>query len=107
MFASGGSKIGFSRKSLRNLCGSTTSFAISSLLTVLSLVLLPNFADAREPSDSDSQEVIARYLTATQTENQSRAASMEVSIDATIPKLKKEGKLHALRKISELGKITY
>lgn len=32
---------------------------------------------------------------------------MQVSIDATIPKLKKEGKLEALRKISQLGKITY
>jgi hypothetical protein len=32
---------------------------------------------------------------------------MEVNIDASVPRLKKEGKLHALRKISQLGKITY
>jgi len=34
-------------------------------------------------------------------------ASMDVEIDASIPKLKKHGKLHALRHISALGRITY
>ena len=32
---------------------------------------------------------------------------MEVDIDASVPKLNKNGKLHALRNISNLGKITY
>lgn len=32
---------------------------------------------------------------------------MEVDIDASVPKLNKNGKLHALRHISKLGKITY
>jgi len=32
---------------------------------------------------------------------------MEVEIDASLPKLKKQGKLHALRRISRLGRITY
>ncbi len=34
-------------------------------------------------------------------------ASMDVEIDAALPKLKKYGKLHALRHISGLGRITY
>lgn len=34
-------------------------------------------------------------------------ASMEVDIEASLPKLKKQGKLHALRRISSLGRITY
>jgi hypothetical protein len=34
-------------------------------------------------------------------------ASMEVQIDASIPKLKKQGRLRALRHISRLGRITY
>jgi len=34
-------------------------------------------------------------------------ASMEVDIDAALPKLKKQGRLHALRRISTLGRITY
>jgi len=32
---------------------------------------------------------------------------MQVEIDASLPQLKKHGKLHALRRISELGRITY
>jgi hypothetical protein len=36
-----------------------------------------------------------------------RAASMDVEIDASLPKLKKHGKLHALRRISPLGLIRY
>lgn len=34
-------------------------------------------------------------------------ASMEVDIAGSIPKLKKEGRLHALRHITALGRITY
>ena len=34
-------------------------------------------------------------------------ASMEVEIEATLPKLKKHGRLEALRHISRLGRITY
>ena len=36
-----------------------------------------------------------------------RGASMEVDIEAELPKLKKQGRLHALRHISRLGRITY
>lgn len=36
-----------------------------------------------------------------------RGASMEVDIEAALPKLKKRGRLHALRRISRLGRITY
>jgi hypothetical protein len=34
-------------------------------------------------------------------------ASMDVEIAGSLPKLKKEGKMHALRRISALGRITY
>lgn len=76
------------------------------------IALLPVFsvpqAFAFEPSDAESKEVINNYLAATQMhQDELRGASMEVNIDASVPKLKKEGKLHALRKISQLGKITY
>jgi hypothetical protein len=36
-----------------------------------------------------------------------RGASMEVEIEASLPKLKKHGKLNALRRISRLGRVTY
>lgn len=36
-----------------------------------------------------------------------RGASMEVEIEATLPRLQKTGRLQALRRISDLGRITY
>lgn len=36
-----------------------------------------------------------------------RGASMEVEISGSLPKLKKEGRLHAFRHITALGRITY
>jgi hypothetical protein len=36
-----------------------------------------------------------------------QGASMEVDIEADLPKLHKSGRLHALRRISALGRITY
>src|SRR5579863_4934430 len=36
-----------------------------------------------------------------------RGASMEVEIEASLPKLQKHGRLQALRRISRLGRITY
>ena len=79
--------------------------AAASILAMLSTAP----AHAVDASDSaESAEVISNYLAATQSaKNQLRNVSMEVNIDASIPKLKKEGRLHALRKISQLGKITY
>jgi hypothetical protein len=74
------------------------------LFAMLGLAVVPCLA---EPSSAESKDVIQRYLAASEAQGQSRAASMEISIDASIPKLQKEGKLHALRKISQLGKITY
>ncbi|HUJ20536.1 MAG TPA: hypothetical protein VLX58_03395 [Bryobacteraceae bacterium] len=36
-----------------------------------------------------------------------RGATMEVEIDASLPKLHKQGRLQALRRISRLGRVTY
>ncbi len=64
--------------------------------------------EAGESDASASSEIIDRYLQATHThEDSQRGASMEVEIDANVPTLKKEGKLHALRQISKVGQISY
>jgi hypothetical protein len=53
-------------------------------------------------------DMVSRYISATQAQQTTlRGASMEVDIDANVPKLNKQGKLHALRNISVVGKITY
>jgi hypothetical protein len=71
------------------------------------LALVPGM-EAYEPFESaETRQVIDGYLAATRAQAQNTADTMEVNIDANVPKLKKEGKLHALRKISELGKVTY
>jgi len=65
--------------------------------------------DAQEQDTTGSSTaIIDKYLAAAhEHENALRGASMDVEIDASIPKLKEQGKLHALRSISKVGQITY
>ncbi len=52
--------------------------------------------------------MVSRYMDATQQQQSAlRGGTMEVDIDANVPKMKTQGKLHALKSISKLGKITY
>ena len=61
-------------------------------------------ADALTPPD----QIVENYRTATESQEQSfDGSSMEVEIQASLPKLKKHGRLHGLRHISKLGRITY
>jgi hypothetical protein len=63
---------------------------------------------ATEPSSSPADAIVENYRAATQRQEQAmKGASMEVEIAGTIPKLKKQGRLHALRHITDLGRITY
>jgi hypothetical protein len=61
---------------------------------------------ARPPISED--EMISRFVQANQQQQTVlRGGTLEVDMDASVPKLKKQGKLHALKNISKLGKITY
>ncbi len=52
--------------------------------------------------------IVENYCAASRSsEHQLRSATMDVEISGSLPKLKKQGKLHALRHISSLGRITY
>lgn len=54
------------------------------------------------------ESVVESYWAAAQSQEKVlHGASMEVDIDASLPKLKKHGRLRALRRISGLGRITY
>lgn len=54
------------------------------------------------------EAIVENYCAATRDQELSiQNASMDVDIDASLPKLKKHGRLHALRHISTLGRITY
>ena len=52
--------------------------------------------------------MVVCYIAATFAQQSAmRGGTEEIDIDAAVPKFKKQGKLHALRNISKLGKITY
>jgi len=52
--------------------------------------------------------VVENYWAASDQQQRALAgSSMEVDIEASLPKLKKHGRLHGLRRISRLGRITY
>ena len=58
--------------------------------------------------DVDPDAIVQSYCTAMRDQAATaKAASMDVQIEASLPALKKHGKLHALRHISALGHITY
>jgi hypothetical protein len=56
----------------------------------------------------DPGAIVENYMAASEhQQGLLNGASMDVAINASLPKLKKQGCLHALRRISELGRITY
>lgn len=76
--------------------------AYTLLLSILSAGGL--FAETVTPPE----QIVQKYCSASRDQGQSLdGSSMEVEIRASLPKLKKHGRLHALRRISALGRITY
>src|SRR3984957_4012744 len=68
------------------------------------LPLLSGTSETEATPDS----VVKQYWAASQKQDRVlHAASMDVDIHASLPKLKKHGRLRALRRISSLGRITY
>lgn len=70
------------------------------------------FASADAPLSDDltnsSDQIISRYVAATQAHNPAlENRPVELEIDASVPKLKKNGRLRALRVMTSVGKTTY
>jgi hypothetical protein len=75
---------------------------------VLIPVLFLGTAAMAEQSSDGAEVIVRNYCAAAQSQADfSRASTMEVEIQGALPKLSKTGKLHALRRISKLGRITY
>jgi hypothetical protein len=51
--------------------------------------------------------IVQNYCAAQQQAHSGKASSMDMEIQASLPGLKKQGRLHGLRKITQLGRITY
>lgn len=80
----------------------------SYLSRFLLFALLLSGALLRALPPTAEDVVVENYIAASQEQERVlRGASMEVDIEASLPKLKKHGRLHALRRISTLGRITY
>lgn len=74
------------------------------ILLAFSTAALP----AAETNAYQGSALIERYRAALASQQDAlRNLSMEVHMEGRIPKLKKEGKMSALRMISSIGKITY
>jgi len=76
---------------------------------LVGLVVMASAAPAfGEPASALSEVVIAHYQDAVQQQQQTmKNVAMDVTMEASIPKLKKQGKLSALRVITNVGRITY
>jgi len=78
---------------------------------IIVLVFAGTLAVQAEPPDAKTEagaEILSKYQEALQRQNEVRKdVAMDVTMEATIPKLKKHGRMNALRRISSLGKITY
>jgi hypothetical protein len=74
-------------------------------ITLAFLVSLPAFADG---DGYQGSALIDRYRTALQNQETAlRNVAMEVHMEGRIPKLKKEGRMSAMRMISSVGKVSY
>ncbi len=81
-----------------------------AFISLCLILAAPVFADGEPPaaaSNVNSAEILDRYVKALQAEREHPQLSMEVDMDAKLPKLKKEGRLHAFRFITRVGKIFY
>ena len=78
------------------------------LVRVLVVSVLFGSCLLAEPGGDVSNQVLDSYLAATRSQRERlNGSTAEVSIDAEIPQLHKQGRLSALRRISRLGRITY
>jgi hypothetical protein len=80
------------------------------LCAIIGLALLASTASVQaEPDKSElGAEIIEKYLNSSQIQEETlRGMQMEVQISADLPKLHKTGSMSALRRISQLGKISY
>lgn len=81
-----------------------------ALPTAIVVFACKMWASAGEPDSltGQSAEIISKYLDAEQSRHALvQTASMEVDISASVPELSQQGRLHALRRISNVGRISY
>ena len=80
-------------------------------VSLLGLLLCSAALFASPDGDANTVQpdsIVKGYVTARQHQaGRAKAASMDIDIEGDIPKLKKQGRFHALRRISPVGLISY
>jgi hypothetical protein len=80
-------------------------------IPLILLVFLLTFPAAAEPPDEKEllgEELFAKYQTALHSQKDAlKNVDMEVLMEGKIPKLKKEGKMSAMKSISSIGRVTW
>jgi hypothetical protein len=75
---------------------------------ILLLLVLTGICAVGDTAISGPDAIVESYCAAARGQQDLlQGASMDMEMDAALPRLKKQGKLHALRRISALGRITY
>jgi hypothetical protein len=75
---------------------------------VILLFIVITVCTVAEPSALSPDTIVDNYLSASRGQERSlKGASMDVEFAASLPKLKKQGRMHAFRRISPLGLIKY
>jgi len=76
--------------------------------SVLLFLAIGSLYAVTESPVAPADAIVENYCTASSAQEHAlQGASMDVEFDASLPKLKKHGRLHALRRISPLGLIKY
>jgi hypothetical protein len=85
----------------------TDSLKRFAIIALLAAIAVPAWSEPDVRSEA-AADVMSRYQEAVRRQQDvMKDVSMEVMMEASIPKLKKHGRLNALRRISTLGKVTY
>jgi len=72
------------------------------------LFAIASLSIAAEEPAGPADAIVEHYCAASrQQEAALRSATMDVDMEASLPRLKQQGRLHALRRITALGRITY
>lgn len=78
------------------------------LLLAVFIAVFPIFAEPPRADNEAGADVLERYQKALRQQQETvKNVRMDVTMEASIPKLKKFGRLNALRHISRLGRVTY
>jgi hypothetical protein len=74
----------------------------------LSLQATPRDTNVSDVPGLSGIDILQRYLAASETQKTAlRGVQSDVDIEAKLPKLKKEGRMQAMRRISKVGQVTY